>query len=213
MRSSLQNYARTLKFSLYIIVNPFKGFWDMKREKKGSLSAALTILALAVISTVAEAQYLSFPFNTAYYEPKNFFSASLSLLLPFALWCVVSYCLTTLMNGEGAFRDIVMATCYALTPMVLTYIPLTLISYALTLEESGLVTLVHTVVLIWTAFLLIAGTLEIHQYTMFKTVMTILFTIIGIAIVIFLGLLLFTLMDQMWTFVSNLAEEISLRLR
>ena len=43
--------------------------------------------------------------------------------------------------------------------------------------------------------------------------MTILFTIIGIAIVIFLGLLLFTLMDQMWTFVSNLAEEISLRLR
>ena len=35
----------------------------MKREKKGSLSAALTILALAVISTVAEAQYLSFPFN------------------------------------------------------------------------------------------------------------------------------------------------------
>ena len=58
----------------------------MKREKKGSLSAALTILALAVISTVAEAQYLSFPFNTAYYEPKNFFSASLSLLLPFALW-------------------------------------------------------------------------------------------------------------------------------
>ena len=41
----------------------------MKREKKGSLSAALTILALAVISTVAEAQYLSFPFNTAYYEP------------------------------------------------------------------------------------------------------------------------------------------------
>ena len=117
------------------------------------------------------------------------------------------------MNGEGAFRDIVMATCYALTPMVLTYIPLTLISYALTLEESGLVTLVHTVVLIWTAFLLIAGTLEIHQYTMFKTVMTILFTIIGIAIVIFLGLLLFTLMDQMWTFASNLAEEISLRLR
>ena len=133
----------------------------MKREKKGSLSAALTMLALAVISTVSEAQYLS----------------------------------------------------YALTPMVLTYIPLTLISYALTLEESGLVTLVHTVVLIWTAFLLIAGTLEIHQYTMFKTVMTILFTIIGIAIVIFLGLLLFTLMDQMWTFVSNLAEEISLRLR
>ena len=187
MRPALQNYARALKFSLYIIVNPFKGFWDMKREKKGSLSAALTILALAVISTVAEAQYLSFPFNTAYYEPKNFFSASLSLLLPFVLWCVVSYCLTTLMNGEGAFRDIVMATCYALTPMVLTYIPLTVISYA--------------------------GTLEIHQYTMLKTVMTILFTIIGIAIVIFLGLLLFTLMDQMWTFVSDLAEEISLRLR
>ena len=76
-----------------------------------------------------------------------------------------------------------------------------------------MVTLVHTGVLIWTAFLLISWTLEIHQYTMFKTVMTILFTIIGIAIVIFLGLLLFTLMDQMWTFVSNLAEEISLRLR
>ena len=44
MRPALQNYARALKFSLYIIVNPFKGFWDMKREKKGSLSAALGVL-------------------------------------------------------------------------------------------------------------------------------------------------------------------------
>lgn len=212
MRPALQNYARALKFSLYIIVNPFKGFWDMKREKKGSLSAALTILALAVISTVAEAQYLSFPFNTAYYEPKNFFSASLSLLLPFVLWCVVSYCLTTLMNGEGAFRDIVMATCYALTPMVLTYIPLTVISYALTWRNPACRAVAYRRSNL-DGVLLIAGTLEIHQYTMLKTVMTILFTIIGIAIVIFLGLLLFTLMDQMWTFVSDLAEEISLRLR
>lgn len=213
MLSTLRDYAKALRFSLYIIVNPFKGFWDMKREKRGRLSAALTILALAVVSMVAATQYISFPFNSSYYEPKSLLSGCMTVLLPFVLWCVISYCLTSLMDGEGSFRDIVMAAGYALTPLALTYIPLTLISYGLTLEESGLITLVQSVVMIWVAFLLISGTLEIHQYSMTKTILTIVCTVIGMAIVVFLGLLIITLMDQMWTFVSDLAEEISLRLR
>ena len=106
-----------------------------------------------------------------------------------------------------------MATGYATTPIVLIYLPMTILSHFLTENESAFVTLANTVVILWVAFLLLAGMLEIHQYTMLKTLVTTLLTIAGIAVMIFLGLLLVSLLDQMWSFVSDLYQEISLRLR
>lgn len=213
MAAKAAQYFQKLRFCLYIIFNPFKGFWEMKREKRGSLAAANTILALAVISFVAKTQYLGFIFNPTYFQSVDFTLEALKLLVPIGLWCVANYCLTTLMDGEGSFREIVMATGYATTPIVLIYLPMTILSHFLTENESAFVTLANTVVILWVAFLLLAGMLEIHQYTMLKTLVTTLLTIAGIAVMIFLGLLLVSLLDQMWSFVSDLYQEISLRLR
>ncbi len=213
MAAKATQYLQTLRFCFYIIFNPFKGFWEMKRERRGSLAAANTILVLAMLTFVAKQQYFGFIFNPSYFQQPNFWVEALQFLAPVLLWCTANYCLTTLMDGEGSFRDIVMATGYAMTPVVLLYLPLTILSHFLTENEAAIITLVDTLLILWVAFLLISGMLEIHQYTMLKTVVTTALTVIGIAIMIFLALLLVSLMDQIWSFFTGLYQEISLRIR
>lgn len=213
MKITVKKYIEELLFSFTILKHPFGGFWDMKREKKGTLRASLTILFLTLATTFIQERFTGFLFNENYFKPVNLALTSLPLLVLFLLWCISNYCLTTLMDGEGSFKDIVMASGYALTPYPLLMIPYVLLSNIFVFDEASFLTTIESVAVIWIAFLLVTGTLEIHQYTMRKNILTVIFTIIGIAIMIFLGLLLFSLADQIISFVENLVEEITLRLR
>ena len=40
---------KELKYSLYVTVHPFKGFWDIKYEKEGSLKTAMILLAATIV--------------------------------------------------------------------------------------------------------------------------------------------------------------------
>ena len=51
-RAWLSRYGQSLKYALYVITHPFDGFWDLIHEKKGSIAAANTFLALFLIIRV-----------------------------------------------------------------------------------------------------------------------------------------------------------------
>ena len=53
------------------------------------------------------------------------------------------------MGGEGKFKEIVMASAYALIPMVLIYPPMTLASRFMVQEEAVFYYLLTTVAAIW----------------------------------------------------------------
>ncbi len=42
------------------------------------------------------------------------FSAITSVVMPVMLFVVANWCLTTLLEGEGSFRDVFVATCYGM---------------------------------------------------------------------------------------------------
>ena len=44
-----KRYRESLRYSLYVITHPFDGFWDLNREKKGSMAAAHTIFILFLL--------------------------------------------------------------------------------------------------------------------------------------------------------------------
>ena len=56
------------------------------------------------------------------------FSVILGVAAPFALWTISNWCLTTLFDGEGSYKDIFIATCYSLMPLVIILIPTTIAS-------------------------------------------------------------------------------------
>ena len=44
-----QRLLSSLRYSLYVIFHPFDGFWDLSREKRGSLGAANIIVFLVCL--------------------------------------------------------------------------------------------------------------------------------------------------------------------
>ena len=111
----LVRYLQSLKYALHVIVRPFDGFWDLSREKRGSLAAANTIILLALITRVLKLQYTSFQFIVVHWETVNVLREMLSLFLPLLIWCCANWCWTTLFDGKGSFKDVYMGMGYALT--------------------------------------------------------------------------------------------------
>jgi len=205
-------FLSSLQFSFYVIFHPFKGFWDLKHEKKGSMQAALTILVLLIVTYILQRQYTGFIFNENDPKKLNVFTEIISVVLPFFLWATANWCITTLMEGEGSFRDIVITTAYALVPLVLIGLPSILLSRIINADEGAFYYFFSVVSMLWSGALILAGSTVTHQYSMGKTVFTSLLSVVGMGLMIFIGLLVFSLLQQMISFVYTIYREIAFRL-
>lgn len=201
-----------LGYAVYIIVHPFKGFWDIKREGKGTLRAAIVMYAALAVSFLFRRQLTAYLFNPYETEHMNLFFEVVSVLAPYLLWSVSSWCITTLMDGEGSFYDIFKATGYALFPMIAANILSTLLSLTFTQNEQTFYQMVLTIGTAWTYLLLFLGMVITQQYTVKKSLLTTVITILGMLIIVFLLIMMFFLVQQVVGFVQEIWMEFSLRL-
>lgn len=207
-----QGYLTSLSYAWHVIFHPFDGFWDLKHEKRGTLKAALTIVGLVALTYVVMRQYTGFIFNHQDLARLNVIIELVSVLVPFFLWSVVNWALTTLMDGKGTFKDIVIATAYGLTPFVVINLPLTWVSNYLTFEEGVFYYFLVTVAAIWSAGLVFIGMMTIHDYDSSKNFWTCVLTIVGIGIVLFIALLFVNVINVVAGFISSVYAELVLRL-
>lgn len=200
------------KNPFYTAVHPFDGFWEMKYEQKGRVRIAFGILIGLFVTIIIKRQFSGFIVNYNNLAEFNSFDELKFVVLPFILWCVANWSLTTLMEGEGSFKDIIMATGYALLPLIIVYLPQVALSHVVTVEESTFYYLLNTVAMLWTIWLLFVGTMTVHQYTPGKTIVTMLLTLVMIGIILFLSLLLFSVVQQMISFITSVYNEIIFRI-
>ncbi|HOB08035.1 MAG TPA: YIP1 family protein [Limnochordia bacterium] len=210
-KASFLRLLDSLRYAWHVIFHPFDGFWDLKYEKRGTVGAANVLLILTVLVWVFYRQYTAFTFNTLRVQYLNIYSEATSILIPVLLWCACNWALTTLMEGKGTFKDIYIATAYALTPLILILIPVTLLSHVLIQDEGSFLALAQWIALIWMAGLLFVGTMVTHEYTSVKTILTSISTIAGIAVVLFIVMLFTSLVVQVLGFVYRLYLEVAFR--
>ena len=211
-RERLAKYWDSLKFALYCATHPLDGFWDLTHEKRGTMAAANTILFLTLLVRVLKLRYTSFVILTVYWEGLNIFLYIASVLFPLILWVVGNWCLTTLFDGEGNFKDIFVATAYALVPIPLALIPTTLFSNIALKQELDIISFINTVALIWTFLLIFVGMMVTHDYTIGKNFITTIGTIVAMAFIMFVAILFTTLVGKIVSFITNIFVEINYRL-
>ncbi len=197
-------------YGFHIIFHPFDGFWDMKHEKRGGLKGALTILAFTILGFIYNDIGKSFMYDP-YQKGISFIWEILSIVVPLALWVVANWCLTTLFDGEGSIGDIFTASCYALLPLPMMMIPATLLTNVLSLDEKAIIDLLVTIGFIWAAMLLFFGSMIIHDYTLSKNIIITVFTIVGMAFIMFVGVLFSGLVAKLVSFFYNIYTELALR--
>ncbi len=206
-----KTFKEELLYAFHLIFHPFDGFWDLKHEKRGSLRAALTILAITVLCFAYQAVGQSYIYNPSVSYTNVFFQLS-ALLVPLLLFVTANWCLTTLFEGEGSFKDVFIACCYSLTPIVLIMPWTTLLTHVVTESEKGFISLAVSIAYVWFALLLFFGTMVTHDYSLGKNIGTILGTIVGMMVIMFVVALFSNLLIKMMSFVSNLISEIQFRM-
>jgi len=191
--------------------HPFDGFDEFKRYEKGKLSVAIVYIALFAFFRIFSFQNLGFLINPNNPLMLNSLQEIFAVILLLGLFTVGNWSVTTLMEGKGKFKEIVMVTGYALIPLVLIGFPSVILSNFLTLEEMAFYNLLMYIAYLGTAWMLFMGILNIHQYGLAKTLLAFLLTVVAMSVMMFFGLLFFDLIQQFFAFISSIYEEINLR--
>lgn len=214
-KNRVANKRREIKgkfrFALYSVAHPFDGFYVMKREKRGSLVLSAGVLVLTVIGFVFSKQMTGFIIN--YNDPAQFslIDELVKVLAVFFLFCIINWCVTALMDGEGKFTDIICCTATGLIPLAVSMIPLTLLSNVLVQEDMAFYHVLFAVVIVYTVFLIVVGVMETHQYTFLKTVAVLIITVLGMVVAVFLFMLFINLINTMYDFIIKLYNEVTMR--
>lgn len=207
-RNAKRSFKEEVCYAYHVMLHPFDGFWDLKHEKRGSVRAAIFFIAWAVIAFTYQQIGQAYLFSPESGQA-NVFIQIISVIVPLLLWVTANWCLTTLFEGEGSFRDIFIATGYALAPMPWFIIPATICTHFASLNEAGLISLLGTLGWVWTGLLIFFGVMITHDYPLFKNVVTCLGTIVGMAFIMFIAILFSTLIMRIIGFVSSLVYEFS----
>lgn len=202
----IKNPSLNLMFSTAL--HPSNSFTDIKEKKLGSLPLCLLLVVLYYVVTVMETIAGGFLFTN--YDPTSFnsilvFVRSVGLVV---LWIVANWMVSTLLGGKGKMKEIIIVTCYSLQPLILSGIIHIVLSNVLLPVEASFLSILSTLATIYFAIMLVNGMLKIHDYTMGKFVWTTVLTLFGMAIIVFLLIMLIILIQQFGAFVATLITEI-----
>lgn len=211
LSTSKRTFKQELLYVFHLMFHPFDGFWDLKHEKRGSVRAAFFFILLTIAAFTYQAVGRSYIYNPSGGYASVFIQI-ISIMVPILLWVTANWCLTTLMEGEGSFKDIFIAVGYSVVPLPMFIIPATLLTHIATASEAGIINMLSTIAWTWVGLLIFFGMMITHDYSLVKNAITSIGTIVGMAFIMFVGILFSTLVAKIIGFISSIITEISYRL-
>ena len=195
----------------YTLTHPMDGFYWIRHKEYGSVPIAVLMVILFSISFSLNRLYASFVVNRTDPRSVNSLTELAGVLVLFLLVCVGNWSITCLMDGEGRFKDIIIAVGYGITPATVGYVIATLLSKVIADNEQAFYGLVIAIGIAYAVILVLMGIMQVHNYTLGKTLITLFLTFVAVLIIIFLALLLFNLVNQVITFFKSIYLELIFR--
>lgn len=198
----------SLNLMLSTAMHPSSCFTDIKEKQLGSIPLSLMLLVLYYVVTVMRSISGGFMFTN--YDPASF--NSLIVLIRSAglvvLWIAANWLVSTLLGGKGKMKEIIIVTCYSLQPLILAGIIYIILTNVLLPVEASFLGILSTIATIYFVLMLANGMMKIHDYSMGKFLWTTFLTVIGMAIIVFLIIMLIILIQQFGAFIATLVTEI-----
>jgi hypothetical protein len=200
-----------LLFMFRFIRQPADSFYYIKQNLRGSLLFAFLIYAWIVVVRVLSLYLTGFVFSP--YATSWQIQVEMEIVytvLPLLVWNLANYLVSTISDGEGSLRHVVIGSAYSLFPYALFALPIALLSNLLTLNEVFLYTFSMQLVLLWTGLMLVIMVKEIHNYSVNETVRNLLMTLFTMAMFLLTAYILYVLFSQLFEFVQAVLQEIRL---
>jgi hypothetical protein len=202
---------RKLRAALNVPIHPFGAFEELKTKKLGSLPIALVILALFYIGKMLESTASGFLFTTVSHRNYNTLFTLAQTIGLVILWSVVNWLVATLFEGKGHFKEVLIASSYIMIPLTIYSFVRVIVSHFLPLAGLSFMNALYTIVLIYTAYLLIIAMMSVHEFTFSKFLLTTAVTLFGMLLVVFIGFMIVILLQQFWNFIYAIYMELIFR--
>ncbi|MBP3436017.1 MAG: YIP1 family protein [Clostridia bacterium] len=195
-------------FPLYTLFHPADGFQQLKPRKIGSWRVVgILMVALFFVFTL---QFFAtgFIFNL---NRMSDYSLPIMLLKTAGigfLFILSNWAVCTLFNGNGNLKEIACVTTYSLLPFIGAMLINVVASNFLTASEGAIMDIILVVGILWSVLLLLSGLAAIHEYTMTQSLFSTIATVIGMAVIVFLLIMFFSLMQQTVSFFQSILDEL-----
>lgn len=201
-----------LRQCLYTMIHPVNGFDQVKWEKKGSRKVCFLILLAFFLVKVFDQVLIGFIFNKTNPDTISIPSIFLICMGGFAICFCANWAVSSLMFTEGEPHNIFLVLCYALVPYIFCELIYILATNFANMELQAFLNAINIVGFAWSGIILLVGMFYIHQLSFGKLIVNLLLTVVGILAVLFLILLGYSLVQQIWGFLYTIYNEIVFRL-
>ncbi|MBD5511727.1 MAG: YIP1 family protein [Lachnospiraceae bacterium] len=199
------------QYMLYTISHPMDGYYWIRHRDRGSVP--LAILMVIVFSCCFTANRLLASFVVNDLDPRTVDSLYelIGVLSFYLLLCVSNWSITCLMNGEGRMKDIAIAVGYGTVPISFVLVLATIVSQFIADDEQAFYTLILVIGIAYGVIMILIGIMQVHNYTLGKTLLTLFLTVLAMLIIIFLLLLLSNLLGMVVNFFKSVYTELIFR--
>ena len=193
----------------YTLFHPSEGGYVLARhtDKRKTMWFTLAVIGVWFVAASMKWQYSGFIFSQN--NPDNF-EVLVQLLKTaglFILWNISALFVSNLMDSSARPSDISVVTTAALLPYIVGILLQTVLSNVLTLEDGMFLTVINIVLILWSVVILIGGLKEIHEFSFKTALLSIVFTLLGMAVIVFMLFLAFTLLQKMGIFIVQVFTE------
>ncbi|WP_248924291.1 YIP1 family protein [Paenibacillus hamazuiensis] len=203
--------AGQLAQALHILRHPIDGFAALRYEHKASWLSSFILLLLALVSYCVMRAGISFIFNPEVILDVNLLAAAVQFLAVWIGWVVANYLISSIYRGEGRFRDVVYGSSYAAFPLVLIGLPLTLLSNAMTLNETSIFHFLYYGLFVWIALLLFWQVQSMQNYTVGETAVNVALSVFTMTVCGVLVFITVGLTKELADFFYSVYQEVSVR--
>ncbi len=200
----------TIEF--YALFHPLDAFSQFKLRNIASVGLSAIIVAVWFFAKIFEYGCTGFAFDINREADFSLFTTVLVTVGLFVIFVASNWAFCTLIDGKGTLKDIIATTAYSLIPYITTRIIAVILTNVLVPSESVFIEIVTAIGILWSFTVLLLGMLSIHEFSVSKTVFSLLFTLLGMVIILFLGVLIFSLIRQIANFVLSVYKEVIFRM-
>ncbi len=199
------------KYLFYTITHPMDGYYWIRHQERGSVPIAVLLVVLFSFSFSANRLLASFVVNDIDPRVVDSFFELIGVLAAYLLLCVSNWSITCLMNGEGRLKDIAIAIGYGTAPITIMMLLGTIVSRFVADDEQAFYTMIIAAGIAYGVIMILVGIMQVHNYSLGKTLITLFLTLVAVFIIIFLLLLLSNLLGMVVNFFRSVYTEIIFR--
>jgi len=195
---------------IYCLRHPVDGFEQFRHRKLYFMPLATSVILFWMVAAIVKSYSTAYIYNSVDINTYNPLSTVLSTVGLFLIFVVSNWCIASFIEGKGTFSHIFCMTAYSLIPYIVTELICIPLSYMLTADEAIFITIIKAIGIIWSAVVIYLGTYAIHQFSAGKTFGSLILTVVGMIIILFVLIMIYTLLQQAFGFVYSLYVEATL---